>query len=283
MQARAIPVERGCGRRKTGLYVEVGVGPGGRPIHDFVCDPPVPIAEGLDLVNKPRLLPRRVNGYGSVSSAQETREGHVQGERDDGEVSIDPVTGRPVVDLYVWIGEGTRSKPLYPYAPDFIEEAANYGISRHIPATLDIKQLTRESLLILAHPRAINLTWQKQSSPLECRKNIPSHTSIIGRQGPCIYKNWELIPREAASDQEITVQDAGVTCYFRQIGSSSYLFAPSGEVVEWKPGFILKVPISGFALVQKGDGDAHARTRHILQTTMEEHPTSALPFYDASE
>ncbi len=43
-----IPVERGCGRRvHGGIYAECGTAPGGRPIEDFIVDPPVPIARPL--------------------------------------------------------------------------------------------------------------------------------------------------------------------------------------------------------------------------------------------
>ncbi len=42
MDFGAIPVERGCGtREEDGLYWELGMGPGGRPLIDFLLDPPL--------------------------------------------------------------------------------------------------------------------------------------------------------------------------------------------------------------------------------------------------
>ena len=51
---KAEPVERGCGEREPGgVYAECGLSPSGSPLERFLIDPPQPLADGLDLVNKP--------------------------------------------------------------------------------------------------------------------------------------------------------------------------------------------------------------------------------------
>src|SRR3974390_3419799 len=53
---KADPVERGCGQREQGgVYAECGLSPYGSPLEDFLIDPPQPLPEGLDLINKPQL------------------------------------------------------------------------------------------------------------------------------------------------------------------------------------------------------------------------------------
>ena len=53
---KADPVPRGCGEREPGgVYAECGLSPRGRPLEEFLFDPPLPIPEGLDLINKPQL------------------------------------------------------------------------------------------------------------------------------------------------------------------------------------------------------------------------------------
>ena len=57
---KAIPVERGCGEREPGgVYAECGLSPYGSPLEHFLIDPPMPLPEGVDLINKPV---RRVSG-----------------------------------------------------------------------------------------------------------------------------------------------------------------------------------------------------------------------------
>ncbi|HEU5377249.1 MAG TPA: hypothetical protein VFV38_17605 [Ktedonobacteraceae bacterium] len=56
---RAIPEQRSCGKREPGgCYVESGAGPYDFPLECFLIDPPQPLPPGLDLINKPQLLPR---------------------------------------------------------------------------------------------------------------------------------------------------------------------------------------------------------------------------------
>src|SRR5258706_16194102 len=93
---KADPVPRGCGDRESGgVYAESGLSPWGRPLEEFLIDPPLPIPEGLDLVNKPQLWQRVLS---------------------QGEPALDE-EGLPIYDLLIWVGA-----EHYPYCPDYIEE-----------------------------------------------------------------------------------------------------------------------------------------------------------------
>jgi hypothetical protein len=180
---KADPVERGCGEREPGgVYAEAGLSPHGRPLEDFLIDPPLPIPDGLDLPNKPQLWQRMMPSGQSVRDEQ----------------------GQPVYDVLIWVGEA-----FYPYCPDFLEEVRRYGASRRLNPNLDFARLSAASRMLLAHPKVINTLWQKQRRPVACGKHVPGHAAPSaeedtvergeGRQdvqtasstshmGPCLFK-----------------------------------------------------------------------------------------------
>ena len=138
---KADPVERGCGEREQGgVYAETGLSRYGSPLEYFMIDPPRPLPEGLDIINKPQLWE-------------------------------DPATG--ITHLLIWIG-GEH----YEYTPDYVEETKRFGASRRINPNLELSRLTRESRMILAHPRAINTLWEEQAPPQECQKHLPRHDIV---------------------------------------------------------------------------------------------------------
>jgi hypothetical protein len=93
---KAIPEPRGCGERSPGgIYAECGKSPFGSPLEYFLFDPPLPLSEGMDLVNKPQLWMRT--------------------DPPSGEPVVDPDTGQPIYDLLIWVGA-----KHYPEAPDYI-------------------------------------------------------------------------------------------------------------------------------------------------------------------
>ncbi len=156
---KADPVERGCGEREQGgVYAETGLSSYGTPLEFFLIDPPRPLPEGLDLINKPQLWE-------------------------------DPATG--ITHLLIWVG-----LEHYQWCTDYIEETQRFGASRRINPNLELSRLTRESRMILAHPRAINALWEEQTPPQECQKHLPRHdvasltllnADPVQKVGPCLF------------------------------------------------------------------------------------------------
>jgi len=146
---KADPVPRGCGEREPGgIYAECGLSDHGMPLETFLLDPPLPLPDGLDLVNKPQLWQRVLP-------------------------SGDPILdtdGQPIYDLLIWVGA-----EHYPYCCDYIEETRRYGASRRLNPNLDLALLSQASRMILAHPKVINTLWQEERPPQECHKGIPGH------------------------------------------------------------------------------------------------------------
>jgi hypothetical protein len=303
---KADPVPRGCGDREPGgVYAECGLSPRGRPLEEFLIDPPLPIPPGLDLINKPqtwqRLLPT-------------------------GEPALD-VEGLPIFDLLIWVGA-----EFYPFCPDYLEETCRYGASRRLNPNLDLSLLSRSSRMILAHPHVLNTAWQTQRPPQSCKKEVPGHDAanaasddeaggttsetgeeitikpllhLIGtssesllpvvspispRTGPCLFKLWELIPREAAQtaidilDSEVGELSPGteqLPLCLRGIGSTIYQYRPTGESADGLvPGIFAVLPITGFALVRFQDGSVNERAKEKIMAGLEAHGGHAIPVYE---
>lgn len=233
---KADPVERGCGEREQGgVYAETGLSRYGTPLEYFLIDPPQPLPVGLDLINKPQLWE-------------------------------DSATG--ITHLLIWVGS-----EHYEWCSDYIEETRRFGASRRINPNLDLSRLTRESRMILAHPRAINALWEKQHPPQECQKHLPRHdivslaeltTDPAQKAGPCLFKLWDLVPQEAASEV-LELEWESPIC-LRKIGSTIYQYRPSEESAEGlQPGLFAALPITGFALIQYEDGTVNESAKDKLQ------------------
>ena len=108
--------------------------------------------------------------------------------------------------------------------------------------------------------------------------------------GPCLFKVWELIPREAAqtvieaSDEEAGAQRSGAESLplcLREIGSTIYQYRPTGESADGLvPGLFAALPITGFALVRFQDGTVNEQAKAKILAGLEAREEHALPFYE---
>jgi hypothetical protein len=303
---KADPVPRGCGEREPGgVYAESGLSPRGRPLEEFLFDPPLPIPDGLDLINKPQLWMRTLAS---------------------GEPALDE-EGQPIVDLLIWVGE-----EHYKYCPDYLEETRRYGASRRLNPNLDLSLLSQSSRTILAHSHVLDTRWQEQRPPQSCKKRVPGHDvpaasddvkenardessegrisppalngAATGRElmsldlspetpqtGPCLFKLWELIPREAAltvieaAEGETGAEHAdaeSLPLCLREIGSTIYQYHPTGESADGLvPGLFAALPITGFALVRFQDGSVNEQAKAKILAGLEAREQHALPFYES--
>jgi len=275
---RATPDERGCGDREPGgVYAESGLSKNGLPLEVFLFDPPLPVPQELDLVNKPQLWQRV--------------------DPTTGEPVLDE-NGRPIFDLLIHVGA-----EHYPWAVDYIEETRRMGASRRLNPNLDLAKLSRSSRMLLAHPKAFIIGWHELIPPARCKKHQPWHdqqhydaiypelvaagesidaTGDDERSGPCVFKLWEVIPSVDAC--EVFEQDGDLPLCLRRIGSTTYDFRPTGEeVTTWAEGFILALPITGIALIQYADGSVNKKAQESLLAGVEQHGERAMPFFETDK
>jgi hypothetical protein len=292
---RAIPAPRGCGEREPGgVYIECGLSPYGRPLEDFLVDPPLSPPEGKgkeELANKPQLWVRTARTDPGDPSTEY--------------VVMNPGTEQPIVDLLLWIGA-----EFYPYVSDYIEEVRRFGASRKLNPNLDFSQLTRWSRMILIHPYALNTLWEQQQRPHTCAKSVPGHalperddergehgwqdegevleavieeeTPLDTHTGPCLSKCYELVPAEAAQIAP-PPGEAAPFC-LREIGSTIYSYHPTGESADGlSPGIFAALPITGYALIQMSDGAVNEKAKAKIEEAQEKNGAMALPFYETDQ
>lgn len=243
--------QRGCGTRRSGVYLEVGMGPGGRPFDEFLCDPPVPLPAWMTpemLANKATLVQRGGTG---------------------------------IVDVISWVGANH-----YPYLPDFLEEARRMGISRRVLPSFEFEKITPfESQIILVHPRAYNPDWQ-QHMPIDlCLLNRPGHSTLTTdegnpRQGPCLYQLYNLIPaddgRPIGQMSSFDPAQPDSFMYQRAIGDTTYQYIPTGESADLQPAIFGRFYLTGVALVKDAAGKVNSAAEEKLSR-------SRMPYYEADE
>lgn len=281
----ADPIERGCGRRKPGgLYLECGLSKRGVSPEELMYDPALVLPPGLDLINKPQILPRLC----PILNA---------GQVIDYEPEFDLLTGQPIYDVYIWIGE-----EFYPSLADFVEEARIAGISRQIPRTLKVELLTRASQMVLVHPCARLRIWRDLCLPKECRQHRAAHDLAWFEQnrlsaaeekeqwkGPCVFKAWEVLPKDEAC--EVITLPGEEPAYYRRVGEHTYRYSPTDEDLPgdaWDPGIFMRVQITGAALVyaqsESGEKKVNQSALERLMRGVDQHgEDAALPFYETDQ
>lgn len=127
-------ITRGCGRRVRGaVYLEVGLSPFGKPLEDFLLDPPMP-------------LPVEELGISPVGMHFIPVRGGVRGTP----------PGEEAPALFDWIGS-----EHYPNVADVVEEwrhCLRVGVnpvSRRISRTTDFSKIRAGTKLVEIHARAI--------------------------------------------------------------------------------------------------------------------------------
>lgn len=262
---------RACGFRETGgLYLEVGIGWNGKPVSDFIVDPP-------RLVHPQKGFPLPAQGMGII---------------------MDPHGVWHLIDR-VGICH-------YPYPADFVEEAKVLGVSRRTQKGMALlmlhgkpvpkgtkgaepvsvfKLLTKESRLILVHDRAFINNYQDYltgcpSSPKyhsgtgpswKCPKGIhdPVHFSPdeVPAAPTCAGLWWQDYSRFGNSENgKITRLGEGDLDYDRRrilriIGSASFYARrqPDGTSPQYAgPAVFMSLPIGRFVLVKTGNDENDA-------------------------
>ena len=151
---------RGCGYRQPGgAYFAVPLGPGGRPIEEFLIDPPVVIDD-----------PGRL-GLASVGVTLIER---------DGVTHVIDIVGRE----------------HYPTVAAFIDEARRLGISRRAPRTIDFGRITQASRLLLAHGHADIANAAEFPCEERCPCRVAEH--LVPGFGDMCARLWCEEPLEAA-------------------------------------------------------------------------------------
>jgi hypothetical protein len=225
MVMAAIPGERGCGQRKCGgIYGECGLSPWGKPLEDFLMDPPVAV-DPTDL---------------GISPIGVT-------------LIDDPATG--ATHILDWVGE-----EHYPNVCDALEEVRRFGLSRRLSRTLDFGRLDANSRILLVHRRALItdvaayvVDWRRS-----CPKAVPEHADPPHAPSLCAGIWWE----DVGGGQKAAPQDgqpADARRVRRAMPSFSYVArsAPLGATPAYAPAIFASFPLSRLVVVRDPEGATH--------------------------
>lgn len=226
--------KRGCGFREPGgIYLETLLSRNGRPIEDFLIDPPVAVEHGFGLPDRGVLIMERPDGSG-------------------------------INDVYDHVGSTG-----YENVADFIEEVRRMGLSRRISRTEDLAKLTPGSRIFLAHKRAIienseeyyaNLRQEQADYPGASRWICPctreGHIKLVageGNQGETCAGLWY---NDVTGGDPSYDPDQPPRTVRREVGSSAYSARsrPEGLKPKYRKGFFLNLPLHRLAVITDPEG-----------------------------
>lgn len=240
--------ERGCGFREPGgVYIVTQLSRKGRPLEDFLLDPPVAVDTilGSDVA-----LPNR--GVLVIEDAK--RETH-----------------------HVFDKIGIEH---YPNVLDFYYECKRHGLSRRVPANKQLELLNERSLVMLAHPRAIienaaeyyaamvdEVVAYKRAAGLCCPKRQKPHvasdlwTSVDRPAGTCAGLWWDDVVGGELSfdptDPVRTVERGMPTKNPRWWYQARK--RPEGIKPEYRAGFFMRLPATKLVVIEDPEGGEHER------------------------
>lgn len=226
---------RGCGASRTigGVYAELPLGPFGKPVEEFLVDPPI-------IIDPERL------GVSPVGV----------------KLTYD-VHGTP--HLLDWIGS-----EHYPNVADMIEEIRHMGMSRRLPANKAIlSELGQGSKIVMIHARGhIENRFHYYELPQACPKNKLNHECtaqnevIKAPEEMCVGLYWQDIQHGEALECDSRLVDRTMPS-FTYTGFSP----PEGVSREYKPAIFAAFPIASLGVV-KGDDGEHEKGLEAAHASM---------------
>jgi len=237
MSISAIPVQRGCGTRKSGgVYFETGLDPNGQPIEYFLCDPPILVDDW-----------------------------HLSA------VGVQFIERDGITHILDWVGA-----KHYPNVADFLEEVKRFGLSRRLSSSLDFSRISARTRILLVHQRAWINNFQDYKT-WNCPKNLPGHHPEVLTQEPetskrmCAGVWWGDIeggttPKAKRLDGVGSDRDVE-----RQMPSFSYLAQKRPETVkpQYRPAIFASFPCSRLVVV-KGNHEKNLEKARRANVVLEE-------------
>lgn len=227
MQTTQTPNGRGCGQRTSSVtYVCCGQSPFGRPIDEFVIDPPIPWPGKTQRGTK--IMPRN------------------------------PKDPDGTKDLVVFVG-----KQYYPFFWDFIEETKRYGASRKVGEDLPFDQLTpMESRMVFVHSTVLpKFTYELNRLPeplpgcIEYKAYLEGTINYDG-EPPELHQEQTICTfglRDLAYLVHGDISPDDTSDEFYQVHMPSFIYRPKYPKVpqtyiptrgKWQPAIFMALPLT---------------------------------------
>jgi hypothetical protein len=239
MGSAAVPgVKRGCNFRVEGaVYLEVGLGNGGKPLEFFLSDPPVPMTcdtkVGVELIERDGVT-HVLDWVGEQHypfAADALEEGRRYGfsRRVPRTLDLSRLTAASRILLVHARGLVTNHQALRPHMPDWYNDA--YGTdSKRKPA------------------------HKHHCGHLE-RTSVPGHHKPQPHKHVCTRDLWAVPPATR-------VEDGTPPRYIREFASISYEvfpLSPDAPAPDYTSALVASLPITNVSVIKAGDG-SHKKT-----------------------
>jgi len=224
-------VVRGCGtRQKGGIYVECPLSPYGKPLEEFLVDPPIPVD---------------VKALGIT------------------QVGVKLVERGGVWHIMDWVGSGH-----YENVADFVEEVRRFGLSRRLSKSLDFKKLSPQSRIILLHSRAFIENFKEYYKAEEgdvkgCPKDISAHQHE--EQEECCARLWWQDITGGECDSFLP-DETPTRSVKRTMPSFEYngLSKPEDVEPDYKVAIFASFPVTNIAVVRDPQEETHKAAIDLL-------------------
>jgi hypothetical protein len=237
-------VRRGCGTRISGgSYIESRLGVHGKPLEDFLFDPPVPEKQRLG-DSDPGFTTIDLAALGITAVGVHLVD--------------DPEAG--VTHVFDWVGEAH-----YPNVWDFLHEVKTLGLSRRAElGAEDYRRLQPGSNIYLIHPRG----WIRDHRTYRTAIGAEQERLTGQQQWACPQGKVEhdnsgdghcagLWTHDIDKGQHLTEDDPRRVR--REIPSGAYYgwSRPEGVKVGYVPALVAWLPITNLAVVVDRESDKH--------------------------
>lgn len=229
--------ERACGTRvQDGIYIEVPTRPYGRPLGDFLVDPPTNIADW------------------KISS----RGMHFFQRPDD-------QTGEMVYHLLDVVG-----RKYYPNVADFIEEAKVLGISRRVQSTINFAKLDPiKSRLLIAHRKGY-MHHLEDYHPWKCPHKLEHHRPDIYVPGDprfmCVGAYWsDIVQGEPVGDGDEVVRKLPNVTYKGYRRTQAVSDRWDKQLDPYERAIFMSLPIPRFVVIKSKSTDYELHLAKVQQ------------------
>lgn len=228
VQPRVSRLRRGCGYRREGkAYITSATSPWGMPIEHFLVCPPFVVYE-----DQFGIAPQ---GISVVDAAWRGQPG--------------------VYDAFDWVG-----MEHYPWVPDFVEEARNFGTSRLPQPNFPFHMLTEDSRHFFLHSRAAivdpTLPFDNRLDLRPCPKDHAHHNEQPQQiYEMCLALLWENCGN--CKDPNKRVYDVDLKCGYEGGLKVSYEAgaAPKEWGLEWQLAVFMWLPITAIEVIYSPMGE----------------------------
>jgi hypothetical protein len=243
---------RGCGNSRVqgGVYLVTKLVTNGKPLEDFLIDPPVTVPEnlhvpyqGMTTFEREQVCPKCIGDHKKFQSYMS------MGYR------CDLCNGEGKIKVHHIADHIGTSH--YPHPIDDIEEVRAVGSSRRIPSNFPFHLLTKESRHFRCHEKSYIHNWMEYGRWWGCPKRHPLHLPPWAHpkfEDMCIGMLWEDYDPPMLDGGGGSTDNPGITVNLPCGKTFNCNRRPFGVKPDYSRAFYMALPISSIDVLTSRTG-----------------------------